>query len=403
MKYHLLVRIALLLGIVSTWAAASRELPELARLGITVVEVMPVADFPGQFGWGYDGVSLFAPTRLYGTPDDFRHFVNTAHAVGIGVILDVVYNHLGPDGNYLKAFAEEYFSTQYTTEWGEALNYDGEQCGPVREYIVSNADYWIDEFHLDGLRLDATQNIYDTSEPHILAQIGCCVRAAARGRATIIVAENEPQHVNLVQAVERGGYGLDGLWNDDLHHSLMVALTGRNEAYYTDYRGKPQEFISAIKYGYLYQGQWYRWQQQRRGTADLTLAPTVYVNFMQNHDQIANSGRGERSHTLAHPGLYRALTALLLLAPGTPLLLQGQEFNASAPFLYFADFKGALRREVSEGRKQSLAQFRGLALPETQAVLAEPGDPDTFNCCKLDFSERESHADIYQMHADLLT
>lgn len=385
-----------------TWEAATRELAELARLGITVLEVMPVADFPGKFGWGYDGVNLFAPTRLYGRPESFRQFVNTAHRVGLGVILDVVYNHLGPDGNYLKAFADAYFSRTYQTEWGEAINYDGDQSAPVREYILSNAAYWIREFHLDGLRLDATQNIYDASHPHILAEIGKRVRAAAKGRDTLLIAENEPQHVHLVQPCERGGYGLDGLWNDDFHHSAMVALTGRTEAYYSDYLGKPQEFISAMKYGYLYQGQWYRWQQQRRGTTDFTLPPTAYVNFLQNHDQIANSGRGERCHRVTHPRLYCAMTALLLLAPGIPMLFQGQEFLASTPFLYFADFAGDLKQLVRAGRKQSLAQFRGLALPETQAVLADPGDPSTFQRCKLVWRERECHAEAYQMHKDLL-
>lgn len=385
-----------------TWEAAANELEELAHLGITVIEVMPVADFPGKFGWGYDGVNFFAPTRLYGTPDAFRQFVNTAHNVGIGVILDVVYNHFGPDGNYLKAFAEDYFSRKYQTEWGEAINYDGDNCAAVREYILSNAAYWITEFHLDGLRLDATQSIYDDSTPHILEEIGKRVRTAAAGRDTILIAENEPQHVRMVQSCERGGYGLDGLWNDDFHHSAMVALTGRNEAYYTDYLGKPQEFISAIKYGYLYQGQWYRWQQKRRGTPDFSLPPTAYINFLQNHDQIANSGRGDRCHRMTHPRLYCAMTALLLLAPGVPMLFQGQEFIASTPFLYFADFAGELKQLVSEGRRQSLAQFRGLALPETQAVLAEPGDPDTFTRCKLDFRERERHAEVYQLHKDLL-
>ena len=240
-----------------TWAAAAKELPELAACGITCIEVMPIAEFPGKFGWGYDGVDLYAPTRLYGTPDDLRRFVNTAHGLGIAVILDVVYNHLGPDGNYLLQFADAYFTKKYKTEWGEPINFDGPDSGPVREYFSLNAAYWIDEFHLDGLRLDATQNIYDdTPDPakHILTEIGRRVRTAAKGRSTIIVAENEPQHPRLVRPVEQGGHGLDGLWNDDLHHSAMVALTGRAEAYYTDYRGSPQEFISAIKYGYLYQG-----------------------------------------------------------------------------------------------------------------------------------------------------
>jgi maltooligosyltrehalose trehalohydrolase len=385
-----------------TWAAAAQQLPELAALGVTVIEMMPVADFPGRFGWGYDGVNLFAPTRLYGEPDDLRRFIDQAHSVGIGVILDVVYNHLGPDGNYLKEFAADYFSQKHNTEWGEAINYDDTGNEAVREYFLTNAAYWIDEFHFDGLRLDATQSIFDDSKDHILAAIGRTVREAARGRETIIISENEPQHVRLVQSTERGGYGLDALWNDDFHHSAVVALTGRTEAYYTDYLGRPQEFISAIKYGYLYQGQWYRWQHQRRGTADLTLPPTAYVNFIQNHDQIANSGRGERVHTLTSPGRYRALTALLLLAPNTPMLFQGQEFAASSPFLYFADFEGELRQLISEGRKQNLAQFRSLATPETQAVLAEPGELETFTRCKLDFSERERNAGIYQLHQDLL-
>src|SRR5438477_437446 len=248
-----------------TWRGAAEQLAELARIGITVIEMMPVADFPGRFGWGYDGVNLFAPTRLYGRPDDLRRFVNEAHAAGIGVILDVVYNHFGPDGNYLRAFSPAYFSDRYKNEWGEALNFDGADAGPVREFFLANAAYWIDEFHLDGLRLDATQQIFDSSPENIMAAIGRHVRVAARGRNTLIVAENETQHTKLVRPAERGGYGLDALWNDDFHHSAQVALTGNNQAYYTDYLGTPQELISAAKWGYLFQGQHYSWQKKRRG------------------------------------------------------------------------------------------------------------------------------------------
>jgi maltooligosyltrehalose trehalohydrolase len=385
-----------------TWEAASRELAELAGVGITVIEIMPVHEFPGRFGWGYDGVDLFAPTRLYGEPDDFRRFVDRAHSVGLGVILDVVYNHLGPDGNYLKQFSEDYFTDRYETDWGEAINYDGDNAGPVREFFLANAGYWIEEFHLDGLRLDATQNIYDKSPDHILTAITRQARHAAQGRSIIIVAENEPQHTRLVRPAERGGCGMDALWNDDFHHSAMVALTGHNEAYYTDYYGTPQEFISAIKYGYLYQGQWYKWQQQRRGTPGFDLKPAAFVLFIQNHDQIANSGTGERAHLLSSPGRYRAMTALMLLAPGTPMLFQGQEFAASAPFFYFADHEPELARLVQNGRAEFLAQFPSLALEEVQGRLADPADVSTFERCKLDFSERRTHAEAYALHRDLL-
>ena len=363
---------------------------------------MPVADFTGQFGWGYDGVDLFAPTRLYGGPDDFRRFVDRAHAAGLGVILDVVYNHLGPDGNYLKQYAADYFTDRYANEWGEALNFDGPNSGPVREFFVSNAGYWIDEYHLDGLRLDATQQIFDNSPEHVLAAVTRRVREAGRGRATLLVAENEAQHSRLARPLDKGGYGMDALWNDDFHHSAMVALTGRNEAYYTDYLGKPQEFVSAVKWGYLYQGQRYGWQKKRRGTPALDLAPAQFVVCTQNHDQIANSGWGLRCHLLTSPGRFRALTALMLLAPGTPMLFQGQEFASSSPFLFFADHQPELAKLVRKGRKEFLAQFRSLALPEVQATLADPADPQTFERCKLDFSERAKHAPVYQMHRDLM-
>lgn len=385
-----------------TWAAAARELPELSALGVTVVELMPVAEFPGRFGWGYDGVALFAPTRLYGTPDDLRRFIDQAHAVGVAVILDVVYNHLGPDGNYLKQFSADYFTDRYENEWGEPLNFDGNNAGPVREFFVGNAGYWIDEFHFDGLRLDATQQIFDASPEHILTAIGRRVREAARGRQTLIVAENEPQQARLVRAVDKGGFGLDGLWNDDFHHSVVVALTGHNDAYYTDHRGEPQEFIAAAKYGYLYQGQHYSWQRKRRGAPALDLPPAAFVTFMENHDQVANSGRGQRSWQLTSPGRLKALTALMLLGPGTPMLFQGQEFASSRPFFYFADHNPDLAKLVAKGRGEFLAQFRALALPQTQAILADPADPKTFARCKLDFAERQTHAELYQLHRDLL-
>jgi maltooligosyltrehalose trehalohydrolase len=272
----------------------------------------------------------------------------------------------------------------------------------VREFFLANARYWVEEFHFDGLRLDATQSIFDCSGDYIVAACAREVRAAAAGRATLVVAENEPQEARFVRPAERGGHGLDGLWNDDFHHSALVALTGRSEAYYSDYKGSPQEFVSSAKYGYLFQGQRYKWQRKRRGTPTFDLPPEVFVNFIENHDQVANSARGARLHELTSPGRLRAMTALLLLAPATPMLFQGQEFASSAPFLYFADHEPELARKVRRGRAEFLAQFRSIATREARANLADPGDARTFERCKLDLAERESHKDVYEMHRDLL-
>ncbi|HUB32245.1 MAG TPA: malto-oligosyltrehalose trehalohydrolase [Bryobacteraceae bacterium] len=387
-----------------TWEAARRELPELAAAGITVIEIMPVADFPGRFGWGYDGVGLFAPVSIYGTPDDFRSFVDGAHRVGLGVILDVVYNHIGPDGNYLKQYSQTYFTSKYDNEWGEALNYDGPDSTPVREWVITNAAYWAMEFHLDGLRLDATQQIFDDSPEHIVAALTRSMRdaAASQGRSVIVVAENEAQLPRLARARRQGGYGVDALWNDDFHHSAVAAVTGHQEAYFTDFLGRPQEFISSIKYGYLFQGQRYKWQAKRRGAPAWGLRPAQFVTYIENHDQIANTGLGKRLDQRTSPGRLRALTALLLLSPGTPLLFQGQEFGASSPFLFFADHNQGLRPLVREGRIQFLSQFRALAQPEVRQFLPDPGDPATFERCKLDLSERLTHAAVYSLHRDLL-
>jgi maltooligosyltrehalose trehalohydrolase len=385
-----------------TWQAARRELPELARTGITAIELMPVADFPGRFGWGYDGVLWFAPVALYGGPDDLRQFVDDAHGHGIAVIMDVVYNHFGPSGNYLRQFSDAYFSTRYSNEWGDALNFDGPDAAPVREFVCANAAYWATEFHIDGLRLDATQQIFDASPENIMIALGRAFRQAAGQRKSFIVGENESQHARLARSPEQGGYGLDGLWNDDFHHAAKVAATGHNEAYYTDYCGTAQELISAVKYGYLYQGQRYSWQAKRRGSPAWGLAPWQFIIYIQNHDQIANSGLGERLHKITTPGRCKALTALMLLAPATPMLFQGQEFAASQPFLFFADHEGTLGGLVKEGRIQFLSQFRSLAQPEMHNRHIDPCDPATFERCKLNFDERRTHAQIYQLHIDLL-
>jgi maltooligosyltrehalose trehalohydrolase len=384
-----------------TFRAAAGQLARLADVGVNVVEVMPVADFPGRFGWGYDGVDLFAPTRLYGRPDDFRAFVDRAHALGLAVILDVVYNHLGPDGNFLKEFSPAYFSSKHKTEWGEALNFDGPDSGPVREFFLTNAAYWVREFHLDGLRLDATQSIFDDGGTHILADISRVTRAAAPGRSVLLVGENEPQNARLVRPLSEGGYGLDMLWNDDFHHSARVALTGRAEAYYSDHRGRPQELLAAVKFGFLFQGQYYTWQKKGRGTPALDLPPSAFVTFLDNHDQVANSISGLRTQAMTSPGRYRAFTALLLLAPCTPMLFQGQEFASSAPFYYFADHKPDLARLVRDGRRKFLAQFPSMAEKGAPQV-PDPDDPETFARSKLDPAEVGTHDWAVRLHRDLL-
>lgn len=387
-----------------TWRSAIDELPALASLGVTVLEMMPVADFTGDFGWGYDGVDLFAPTRLYGSPNDLRAFIDTAHAFNIAVILDVVYNHLGPVGNILCAFSTSYFTKRYKTEWGDPINFDSDQSNGVREFYISNARYWIEEFHFDGLRIDATQNIYDfdDSHEHILGAITRAAREAAGDRRVIIIAENEPQDVRLLQPPANGGFGMDAMWNDDLHHAAMVALIGRNEAYYSDYLGRPQEFVSAAKYAFLYQGQYYKWQNKPRGTSTIGLSPARFVNFLQNHDQIANTGMGQRIDRRSSPGRYRAMIAYILLLPGTPMLFMGQEFGASTPFLYFADHPPDLSELVRQGRLEFLQQFPSLMTPEMQELMPAPADRQTFERCKLDPSERERNVEAYRLHADLL-
>ncbi len=387
-----------------TYRAAAAQFAELAELGVTTIELMPINGFPGRFGWGYDGVNPWAPVQIYGSPDDLRVLIATAHAHGLGVILDVVYNHFGPNGSYFSMFSRDYFSDAYENEWGDPINFDGPGSPAVREFFCENARYWIEEFHFDGLRLDATQAIFDKSEPHVLADI---VRAARRGgqalsKSVFIVAENEPQETRLVRDPEAGGYGIDALWNDDFHHSAMVALTGRHEAYYNDYRGTPQELISGLKWGYLFQGQHYYWQKNTRGTPCLDLDAQHFVTYLQNHDQVANSVTGSRVDRLTSAAELRAVTALMLLSPPTPMLFQGQEFAASAPFYFFADHEGELRASADKDRRKFLEQFPSAAARQAQQQMARPAELSTFESCKLDFSERRTHAPMYSLHKDLL-
>lgn len=385
-----------------TFDAAAGRLPALKDLGVSVVELMPVAECPGRFNWGYDGVHLYAPYHVYGDPEALKRFVDRAHELGLAVILDVVYNHLGPDGNYLGCFSPDYFTTRYRTEWGDSLNFDGERCQGARDLVIGNALYWVREFHVDGFRLDATQSIFDSSATHVITELIQRARAAARPRRLLMFAENEPQRSELLLPASQGGFDLDGMWNDDFHHAARVALTGVRDGYYRDYGGSAQELVSCARHGFLYQGQYYHWQRKPRGSPMGALPAQSCVIFLQNHDQVGNTFTGRRLHRLTSPGRLRALTALLLLAPQTPLLFMGQEFAASANFTFFADHDGTLGASVYAGRRAFLGQFRCYATPAAQTAIPDPSAEHSFTASKLDWSELGRHRCAYRLHADLL-
>jgi len=316
----------------------------------------------------------------------------------MGVILDVVYNHFGPAGNYHPEYSDTYFSDKYENEWGDPLNFDGPGSQGVRELIAENAAYWVREFHFDGLRLDATQQIFDASKEHIIVELTRLARKAAQGRDIIVIAENEPQHAQIIRPLDKGGCGLDGIWNEDLHHATHVALTGRAEAYYSDYTGSAEELVACVKHGVLYQGQRSSWQKKPRGSPSWGIKRSQHVSMLENHDQVANSGFGKRLSEIADPALLRAITALVLLTPGTPMLFQGQEFGSTTPFLYFADHQGELGANVARGRCDFLAQFPSVSL----VSLNDPREEATFRKCVLDWSERDTNERALNLHRDLL-
>jgi maltooligosyltrehalose trehalohydrolase len=384
-----------------TWQGAAERLVALRELGVTVIQIMPVGTFKGRFGWGYDTTLPYAPFAPYGSPDDMRAFVNRAHGLGIGVILDVVYNHVGL-GDHYRAFSEHYLTTRYENEWGAGFNYDEEGARAVRDFIVGNAVYWIKDFHLDGLRIDAAQAMFDAGEDHIIAEVTRAVRDAGGERQTYVVVENQPQEHRMIDPPEQGGHGVDAMYSDDFQHAVRVAVTGHNDFYYRDYLGTPQELVSALKYGFLYQGQRSDMRDKAYGTYNLHTPAEHFVHFLENHDQVANSARGFRLSTLATPARLRAVTALLLLGPQTPCLFQGQEFGATNPFLYFLGLDGEEARAVAEGRRQSLTNFPSVADPAMQERLPDPANPETFAVSKLDWTEAERHAGILALHGDLL-
>jgi len=383
-----------------TWAAAASRLPHLVDVGITTIEVMPIAEFAGQFGWGYDGVNLFAPTRVYGGPDDVRTFVDQAHAHGIAVILDVVYNHFGPVGNFIREYSHSFLGKP--GEWGDSINYDGPASEYVRAFMTENAAFWISDYHFDGLRLDATQAIHDSSHEHVVSAICRAARAAAGNRTVFLVGESEPQDVRLLKRSGIYSDGLDAIWSEDWHHAAVVALTGRRQAYFTDYLGTASEFASMARHGFLYQGQWYTWQTNPRGHYALGVSPSAVVNFLENHDQVANTGIGSRLYHHVDSGRWRALTALLLIGPALPMLFQGQEFASSKRFTYFADHDGELATAVEKGRLEFLTQFAGLSSVEMRHLLPAASDAAVFEQCKLDDAERTGHHQALALHRDLL-
>ena len=385
-----------------TFAALTGQLSELVRLGVTAIELMPVADFAGRWNWGYDGVDWWAPSRAYGRPEHLRQLVDEAHRLGLGVILDVVYNHFGPDGAYWRAFSEDYFTDRHQTPWGDAINYDGPNSQWVREFVLQNASHWLREYHIDGLRLDATHTIVDDSPTHLLADLAARARAVAAPRQVVLIAEDERNDVRLIRSGEDGGYGLDGVWADDFHHAVRVFLTGERESYYANYAGSTEEIAQGIAGGFIYQGQIPPETGEPRGTRVTDEPGSAFVFCTQNHDQVGNRPFGERLHHQIEAGHCAVATALFLFAPETPMLFMGQEFAASTPFLFFTDFNPELGRLVTEGRRSEFAAFRAFADPDMRDSIPDPQEEATFLASRLDLQERRTNAPIYRLYQELL-
>ena len=383
-----------------TFRAAIQKLDALQELGVTAIELMPLADFPGRWNWGYDGVFLYAPSRAYGEPDDLRALVDAAHSRRMSVILDCVYNHLGPDGAYLGAYTRSYFNPAHKTPWGDALNFDGPLNGPVREYFLGNVVYWMEEFHVDGFRLDAVHAIVDETERHVLADMA----AAVHVRGGFVFAEDDRNAAWLAEPQTAGGTGLDGLWADDFHHTVRVALTGERESYLSNFTGTAEELAETLANGWFYRGQLSGSHGQARGTPCTQLPPAAFCYCISNHDQVGNRAFGERLHTACSPEGYRAASALLCLAPYTPLLFQGQEWAASTPFLFFTDHHEELGKLVTAGRRREFAGFKGFSDPESTKNIPDPQAETTFQHSKLRWEEVEEggHAKVRALYKEAL-
>ncbi len=371
-----------------TFRAAIEKLDHLAGVGITALQIMPVSDFPGLRNWGYDGAYPYAPDASYGTPRDFVALIDAAHARGIAVLLDVVYNHFGPEGNYLPGYAPQFFSTRHRTPWGAGINYDDPEAQPVRRFFIENALFWLREYRLDGLRFDAVHAIEDDSAMHLLDEIAARVRAAITDRPVHLVLENEDNEARHLRRKDRKTPGYTAQWNDDLHHVLHVVATRESTAYYQEYLDDTRLAARAIAEGFAFQGEVMRYRGRPRGEPSADLPPVAFVSFIQNHDQVGNRAFGERLGMLAPQEKLRAIAAVYLLAPQIPMLFMGEEWNAGQPFQFFCDFHGELADAVRNGRREEFKRFPEFSDPERRARIPDPQDVRTFERSKLQWADR---------------
>ncbi len=384
-----------------TFAAAITKLPHLANLGVTAIEIMPLADFPGERNWGYDGAALWAPARAYGRPDDVRRFVDVAHGHGLAVHLDVVYNHLGPDGAYVVAVAPPLLDRGNRTAWGTGLNLDGEHSRGVREFMIRNAIHWVREFHLDGLRLDATPALVDASPRHFVAELGARVRASVPERPIVTIAEDVRNLSEVVTPEAAGGWGMDAVWSFDFHHQIHRLLTDQDDGYFGDFADSIEDLAAIARRGWLYTGQHSKFAGERRGDDPKGIDPQRFVFYLQNHDEIGNRPLGERLHHLIEPAVHRAATTLLLMLPQTPLLFMGDEWAASSPFTFFTDHHEKLGARVAEGRARDFGKFETFA----SVTAPHPQHRETFEASRLRWDEivRPEHATVLALHRALLS